>query len=268
MATLPPPPVGSEPNSFVWIEWYRALRNFLVAEGGTIPWNSVSKTGSNLNEIATREHNVLQSFQGGTTGERYHLTQAQHTDLTDGGDATIHTHRAETESWDDLRFPANGINPIGPTANPTVDSTSGLLLFSGTVDNAIVGIAQMPHAWKEGSTLRPHIHVRFPTASTNVSRWRFGYDIANVNADFSNALGTYTTLSTISITNPNNTLRNAVGSFVDLTMSGKTASCIILWRVDRLANSDAADTETNAVALIEFDIHYQLNRNGTSTELI
>jgi len=39
-------------------------------------------TGSNLTSLATRAHNNLQSIDGGTTGQYYHLTSAQHTNLT------------------------------------------------------------------------------------------------------------------------------------------------------------------------------------------
>lgn len=38
------------------------------------------------------QHNELNDMDGGTPGEYYHLTSAQHTDLTDGGDATVHNH--------------------------------------------------------------------------------------------------------------------------------------------------------------------------------
>lgn len=42
-------------------------------------------------------HNALTGLQGGTTGQYYHLTSAQHTDLTDGGDATSHYHAADRD---------------------------------------------------------------------------------------------------------------------------------------------------------------------------
>lgn len=38
------------------------------------------------------KHNETDDIQGGIEDERYHLTLAQHTDLTDGGVATSHTH--------------------------------------------------------------------------------------------------------------------------------------------------------------------------------
>jgi hypothetical protein len=49
----------------------------LYSGTGTIAWGLVDKTGSNLSDLATRDHASLQNMQGGTTGERYHLTAAQ-----------------------------------------------------------------------------------------------------------------------------------------------------------------------------------------------
>lgn len=40
------------------------------------------------------DHNSTTGKQGGTTNEFYHLTQAQHTDLTDGNEASIHHHNS------------------------------------------------------------------------------------------------------------------------------------------------------------------------------
>jgi hypothetical protein len=38
------------------------------------------------------DHNLLSGLQGGSAAEYYHLTSAQHTDLTDGTGTTLHTH--------------------------------------------------------------------------------------------------------------------------------------------------------------------------------
>lgn len=40
-------------------------------------------------------HNALTGLQGGTTGEYYHLTSVQHTDLTDAGDSALHYHSSD-----------------------------------------------------------------------------------------------------------------------------------------------------------------------------
>ena len=79
------------------------------------------------------------------------------------------------EWWDDLRFPAQAINPVGALAPPAVDETEtgfpGCFLFSGSADQMISGVAQMPHAWKRGSTIRPHIHWSKPTGSSAAVTW-------------------------------------------------------------------------------------------------
>ena len=70
LGTLPP----------ILRDWVRQLQlQVAAAAGGLTPWANVSKTGSNLNEIVTRNHVDTQNKQGGTTNEFYHLTAAQNT---------------------------------------------------------------------------------------------------------------------------------------------------------------------------------------------
>jgi len=56
-------------------------------------------------------HNELLFIQGGQADEYYHLTTAKHTDLTDGGDCSIHKHddRYYTEAEVDALIAASGI---------------------------------------------------------------------------------------------------------------------------------------------------------------
>lgn len=176
-------------------------------------------------------------------------------------DLTVYTPR-----WDDLRFPAQGINPSGAAADPGVDDDTGLLVFSGTLDNTIAGVAQMPHTWQAGTAVHPHLHLRFPTSASANTRWSFGYDIANALEDFTNASGTYTALSTITVANPANVNKSVVAGFGDLDMTGFRESAIILWKISRLAFSDGVDDDTNDCLLMEFDIHFLSNKDGTLVE--
>lgn len=61
-------------------EYSRKNNGWVVTSGGG---------GSSTN------HNALTGLQGGTTGEYYHLTSAQHTDLTDAGDSALHYHSSD-----------------------------------------------------------------------------------------------------------------------------------------------------------------------------
>lgn len=85
--TLPPPPVNDKPGSFVWLEWYRQLRNY-VSTSGSVPWYIINFAGSNITDIALREHNNLQGLQGGAAGQMYHMTSDMHTAISNSTSGT------------------------------------------------------------------------------------------------------------------------------------------------------------------------------------
>lgn len=174
--------------------------------------------------------------------------------------------RVNETTWDDLRFPAQSINPTGAAGAATVDNDTATLVFAGNADQTVAGVAQLPHAWARGSAIRPHIHLRFPTSASANTRWKFEYDVASVNGTFANTLGTYTTLSTITVANPQSVNKHVIAGWGDLDMTGIGESAIILWKITRLASSDGADTDTNSCNFLEFDFHYQHDKGGTPEE--
>lgn len=62
--------------------WFNQLKQFLSGTIDSIPWSAINKTGSSIADLATRDHNLLTSIQGGQATEYYHLTVAQHNNLT------------------------------------------------------------------------------------------------------------------------------------------------------------------------------------------
>lgn len=105
---IPPPPVHSDDKT-IWSNWYVAVKDAINNLRNDLKWVNLDFTGSNLTDIATRNHNDLNSINGGSSTERYHLTAAQHTDLTDAGDSTSHYHASDRDSanftgtnWTDL----------------------------------------------------------------------------------------------------------------------------------------------------------------------
>jgi len=75
---LAPAPIGADPGSFAWTDWYSKLTNYLN-NSGSVPWSVVSKVGSNLSDLAIRAHSSLQSIMGHADG--YHVSSAQYTNL-------------------------------------------------------------------------------------------------------------------------------------------------------------------------------------------
>ena len=74
---LPPIPNNPITDVFVWRDWFFAVSQLLVQQA-SIAWTSIDFTGSNLLNIQTRQHNALQSIQGGIASQYYHLTAAEY----------------------------------------------------------------------------------------------------------------------------------------------------------------------------------------------
>jgi hypothetical protein len=56
-----------------------------------------------------------------------------------------------------------------------------------------------------------------------------------------------------------------ISSFGQIDMTGASLSSLLLWRLSRLGG-EAEDTYGADARLIEFDIHYQIDSNGSMTE--
>src|SRR5210317_2009075 len=106
----------------------------------------------------------------------------------------VHTaHVIQREpTWDDLRFPAQGIDPVGSASPPDVSTDDGSLLFANTTDEVITIIAQMPHAWHEATAIIPHVHWSKTTSAAGTVAWKCEYKRANPGDTF----GAFTELAT------------------------------------------------------------------------
>jgi hypothetical protein len=161
--------------------------------------------------------------------------------------------------WEDLRFPAQGINPVGPTAPPTVETDTGMLLFAPNATNLVAGIAQLPHAWHEGTDIRPHVHWNPAAAGAGNVLWRLEYTwVANEGGVFT---GTYAhSLDILAAAGGNGVL--AISSFGAVSGAGMLISSLFFWRVSRIGG-DGSDTFAGDARLCEFDIHYQIDAAGS-----
>ena len=72
---LSPPPIKDGDFPYAWQDWFRQVRNVLQITADSIPWANISKAGSSLSDLVTRNHDVLQNMSGGGT---YHLSSTQY----------------------------------------------------------------------------------------------------------------------------------------------------------------------------------------------
>ena len=166
------------------------------------------------------------------------------------------------DDWDDIRFPASQIDPTGLAAPPSritsLTGYTGGLEFSGTLENVVGGIAQMPHEWSR-TALKPHIHWTKPTGSADAVSWRFYYRIVGNPGDTAEAWSAAQS-PTATIGDQTVSDEHLITTFPDIDMTGYIESAIVYWRLHRLGNSDA---EANVVVLHELDFHFQKNKSGT-----
>lgn len=172
-----------------------------------------------------------------------------------------------TGVWDDFRSPSTGINPPGAASDPDLDTDDGCFLFSATATEIIAVIAQMPHSWKEGTTIYPHVHWSKTTSASGNVLWRCEYQKANLGSAFS---GSWTALDDALSTTPEtpdgNTANEHLKSFFGpLSMAGNNISTIVKFKISRIGGN-VSDTYGADAKMLEFDFHYQLDTPGSQSQ--
>lgn len=191
------------------------------------------------------------------------------TNLTSGrwGTGNLEVESSEhATSWDDLRFPATAINPPGQASDPDVDTTNGILLFDATATEVVFLVAQMPHSWAEGSAISPHVHWYKTTSASGDVMWQLDYKKFAIGEVGDSS---FTTLqaSTSTITDDDTAEQHLLTPFADIDMTGLTLSDMLVMKLSRIGG-DAADTYGADAALLEFDIHYELDSFGSQQEFV
>lgn len=164
--------------------------------------------------------------------------------------------------WDDLRAPANGINPVGSLSPATPNTSDGSLTFGK--GNVICAWFQMPHSWKVGTDIHVHIHWSKQTTDGGVVNWQMKYKWANpgdVMPDFS-VLASGTEV----VSNSNTVDKHSMFGWDAISSVGKKLSSMIC--IYLIRTNDGNDTFTGDANLYEIDIHYQVDSHGSRQELI
>jgi len=162
--------------------------------------------------------------------------------------------------WDDLKFPF--VKSVqGNTDTPDFDYDDlGLLFPQNDTGEIAYAIAQFPHAWKQGSEIRPHIHYIQDESETPV--YKMDYRVYN---NGSTVPAAFTTISTADGDGPVFTWTSGellqIQGFPAIDMTGYNLSCIMDIKVYRDDNVVTGDVLTK-----EFDIHYQSDGDGSRQE--
>lgn len=159
--------------------------------------------------------------------------------------------------WDDLRFPATQLR-VNPATNvPNFDTANlGYLMPQNDDSEILFVIAQMPHAWKQGTAIKPHIHFIQESADEPVFKIDYRFE---PEASFQTIVSTG-----LAIEYPGGTTSiHQIAVFPEIDMTNRPISTIvdfIFYRDDNVVTGD--------VLLKEFDIHYQVDSTGSRGEYI
>ena len=123
-------------------------------------------------------------------------------------------------------------------------------------------ICQMPHRWKEGSTIYPHIHFMCMTDVDPADN--FGIDFEYTWADINEDYPANSTLENIDIsTGVNSQYLHQLGNLTasGISGTGHTLSSVLICRIERVAA--ASSDYAGGVCILDFDIHYEIDTLGS-----
>lgn len=175
-------------------------------------------------------------------------------------------------AWDDIRVPLSSIKRLGFTDPDWVqfqDDGSGstgvyALAFDKDTDEEVFFDIQLPHNWKLGTDLHPHVHWAPSNTNTGDVTWKLEYTIATPGAVFGNTVFLSGTQA-----GSGSALNHQAIDLSDIDMSAYVnvldISIMLICRLFRDV-SDADDYNADAF-LLEIDFHYQIDTLGSNAEL-
>jgi hypothetical protein len=180
-------------------------------------------------------------------------------------------------TFDDLVFDGlavrNGSNL--PSLTKWKDNVAGnsvglwLYYFPHGSEKDIFLTIQMPHRWKIGTTIYPHVHWLSPSGNGTSGQkvlWGLEYEWLNVGdvgvTDSVEITGDTPELNETIVQNKHYLTKIGAG----ISGSGKTLSSILVCTLSRKGQL-GGDTFLGDVALLSFDFHYEIDSLGSDSEL-
>lgn len=174
---------------------------------------------------------------------------------------------APAQAFEDLRVTLDRGNDA--TAIGYVWGTNGPQVWYFRANNTVEAmsfIVQLPHSWREGTTIYPHIHW-FPKNSSDGTKkiqWNFEWSWANPNEPFP-TYTTYNIVADVPATAYTHVITPLTPNNTGLDGTGKSISSILIcriWRNSALTN-DTYDADAGTLFI---DFHYEVDSFGSREE--
>lgn len=176
--------------------------------------------------------------------------------------------------WDDLNvFPdattRSGSNsPTYSLFKNNGSGSQGVLLnyFSSTTEQELYFTVQIPHSYKLGTDLLPHVHWTTSSGTPSGSDvvWGLEYTVMAIGGNFPNTQIIYATNVISEIGTPSGTGQHLISGFPAISGSGLGISTVLVCRIFR-AVAQSGDTFGNNTGFLGIDFHYEQNTMGSRT---
>lgn len=225
-------------------------------------------------------------YNSGTTGSPS-WTRAMNSDVSNGmsfQDDGSPILNGTATAWNDYVVnPALARNSGGnvPTWALFVEPDIFTWQFADGSDRSVDFSIQLPHDYKPGTTVYPHIHwAPLTAASTQRVLWKIDYQWKNFGDTYVASSGSTTITGYNVVNSTSKTIEETPTESLSamkctitpigtgITGTGKGISSIIMCRLTRVGSDGTSDTYTGNAALLSLDIHYETDTFGSRTEYI
>jgi hypothetical protein len=216
----------------------------------------------------------------GTTPINYSSGSQKIGDITGGNyfevedDGTIKLI-GEATTFDDLRI--DSLSWRSGAISPSVDTG-----FAGDADHTVINFVhtqadeiqfpvQLPHSWKEGSTVFPHFHYAvYPTVADGTYNVRFILEFyyADIGESFlTNAKQTFIITGTFTSVSNNKRYVHAIAeNLTGVSMTNFKISNV--WNCRLYRDNTVANNFPGKISGLYFDIHFEVDSTGSNEEYI
>jgi hypothetical protein len=164
----------------------------------------------------------------------------------------------EATAWDDLLMPLV-TGKQGQTDKPAWDATNLGYLFPRNDPTQIIYLnCQIPHRYKVGSTVFPHLHIEQSVNAVPV--FKIDYKWTAIGEAVPAGWTTYT-MDTLVKPYTSGTIHNIVNGAAGIAGTGKGISSILQMKLYRDDN-----VYTGTCLATSFDIHIEIDSFGSDTE--
>jgi hypothetical protein len=178
----------------------------------------------------------------------------------------------EAEVWDDLRVSMDkGSSSASLGYSPGESSGGQIWYFRDAKGLETLSFqVQLPHTYKEGTNIYPHLHWTPLTSRSGNVEWNLDYTWVNFDETTPSAFPS-TTTTTVVATGPFTARTHLITPLTvnndGLDGTGKKVSSILICRLWR-NSANSADTYGDDAGLLSFDFHYQINSVGSKSQFI